>query len=133
MRTAASDIRCLVSVLAPAAVALALVLLVTAPARADDVARVAPTTSGAAPDGMRVYRDPATGAFVAAPVAGTPPLAASRAFATSAQGLVETPGTSSAGGMTVDLGSSFQSAVTATVDANGHVRTDCGASAGPAR
>lgn len=73
---------------------------------------------------MRVYRDPVTGAFVAPPASTTLPTA-TRALGTSAQGLVETPGTSAAGGVTMDLRGTFQSAVTATVDADGHVGTSC--------
>ena len=38
---------------------------------------------------------------------------------------VEVPGTSPAGGVTVDLQGAFQSEVTATVDADGHVATRC--------
>jgi hypothetical protein len=73
--------------------------------------------------GMRVYRDPATGAFVAPPAApaatpaGSQPLGARR--------FVEVPGTSPAGGVTLDLQGAFQAEVTATVDADGHVATHC--------
>jgi hypothetical protein len=74
--------------------------------------------------GMRVYRDPATGAFTAPPP-GTALPPSPRSLDTSAQGLVETPGTSAAGGVTINLGGRFQSAVSATADNAGAVRTGC--------
>jgi len=78
---------------------------------------------------MRVYRDPATGAFVPSPVA--PPGAESPAADTTSQPLggthhfVEVPGRTSAGGVIVDLQGAFQSEVTATVGADGRVVTHC--------
>jgi hypothetical protein len=84
--------------------------------------------------GMRVYRDPATGAFTAPPP-GTALPPSARSLGTSAQGLVETPGTSAAGGVTINLGGRFQSAISATADDTGTVRTGChtDASAGAAK
>jgi len=75
--------------------------------------------------GMRIYRDPATGEFTTPPpgAAILPP--ASRALGTSAEGLVETPGTGAAGGVTIDLGGRFRSAVSATADDAGAVTTHC--------
>jgi hypothetical protein len=82
---------------------------------------VADDASGA---GMRVYRDPATGVFTSPPPGTSVPPTA-RALGTAAQSLVETPGTSAAGGVTIDLGDRFQSAVVGAVGGDGTVRTQC--------
>lgn len=102
-------------------IVLGVFLATGAYAGADDAA-----ATGAA--GMRVYRDPATGAFVPPPP-GTTALDTTTAdtagHALGARRLVETPGTSAAGGVTIDLQGAFQSEITATVDADGHARTRC--------
>jgi hypothetical protein len=99
-------------------IALGVLLVTGAYAGADD----APL--GAA--GMRVYRDPATGAFIPPPAGTTaldttPP--ADQALGT--RRLVETAGASAAGGVTIDLHGAFQSEITATVDPDGRTRTGC--------
>ena len=75
--------------------------------------------------GMRIYRDPATGEFTTPPAGATTLPPATGALDTSAEGLVETPGTSSAGGVTINLGGRFQSTVSATADDAGTVTTRC--------
>lgn len=101
------------------------ILLAAAPtARAGDAA------DGAA--GMRVYRDPASGAFVPPPAVPAPAATAS-GQSLGVRRFVEVPGTTPAGGVTVDLQGAFQSEVTATVDAGGHVSTRCADSAPAAR
>jgi hypothetical protein len=74
--------------------------------------------------GMRIYRDPATGEFTSPPPGVGMPRA-TRALGTSTEGLVETPGTSDAGGVTIDLRGRFQSALSATMDATGAITTRC--------
>ncbi len=76
---------------------------------------------------MRVYRDPATGAFVPPPTAAVPaaPTPPPTAQSLGTRRLVEMPGTSRAGGVTIDLQGAFQSEVTATVGADGHVAAGC--------
>jgi len=104
------------------AIVLGVLLASGAYAGADDA-----PASGAA--GMRVYRDPATGAFVPPPLGTTAPDTTTPDTAGHALGgarrLVETPGTSAAGGVTMDLQGAFQSEIAATVDADGHTRTGC--------
>lgn len=73
--------------------------------------------------GMRVYRDPVTGEFTAPPP-GTALPPAAHSFGTATPQLIESPGTSPAGGMTIDLQGAFQSSITATAD-GGSVRTGC--------
>jgi len=80
-----------------------------------------PAAGGAA---MRIYRDPATGAFIPPPPETAPP-AASRGLSSSSQDLVETPGTSTASGVTLDLRGGFQSAISARVADDGRVHTRC--------
>ncbi len=82
-----------------------------------------PSAAGA--EGMRVYRDPATGAFVPPPPGTTMPDMTGARDSGAARALVETPGTSPAGGVMIDLQGAFQSTVTATVDAQGKVGTHC--------
>lgn len=101
------------------AVALGATLFAAAAAYAGDAA------------GMRVYRDPATGEFIAPPPDApdadrtVAPDAAARALSTAPGALVEEPGTSPAGGVTLDLQGRFQSDESATIDATGAVRTRC--------
>ncbi len=130
---AESDIRRIVSTI----VAGVIVLAITA-ARAEDAPAActsaatracgSETTANAPPNAMRVYRDPATGAFPAPP-AVTPLPPATHALSTSVENLVETPGTTAAGGVMIDLRGGFQSAITATVDDAGQVGTRCRSSA----
>ena len=92
-----------------------------------------PVKTGSAEDaGMRVFRDPATGAFTAPPTTtGTADALSAvdatraRALETAPSELVEEPGTSPAGGVTLDLRGRFQSDQSATVDANGALHTRC--------
>jgi len=99
------------------------ILLAAAPC-----ARAGDRPDGAA--GMRVYRDPATGAFVAPPAVPAPDATSpGTGQSLGVRRFVEVPGTTQAGGVTVDLQGAFQSEVTATVDAGGHVSTRCADSA----
>jgi len=117
--------------------ALAPVLVLTAllvvPAAAEDHA----VESGAAGAGMRVYRDPATGAFTAPPTdAASDALANERAVQRQAResapaALAEEPGTSAAGGVTMNLQGRFQSDTTATIGADGAVHLGCERSGEP--
>jgi hypothetical protein len=81
--------------------------------------------------GMRVYRDPATGAFTAPPTdAASDALANERAVQSQAResaavAPVEEPGTSAAGGVTMNLQGRFQSDATATIGADGAVHLGC--------
>jgi hypothetical protein len=97
--------------------------VVGARSTSQDVARA----DAAAPDAasaMRVYRDPATGAF------GEPPPnlvlpPAIRSLGSDAQALVETQSPTAGGGVMVDLRGRFDAAITATVDDGGRVGTRC--------
>jgi hypothetical protein len=98
-----------------------LVLALAHGAYADDAAR------------MRVYRDPATGEFTAPPpgAAIAPDTAANAgALGTAPQALVEEPGSSAAGGVTIDLRGRFRSEESATVDESGRIHTRCHTDAG---
>jgi hypothetical protein len=81
--------------------------------------------------GMRVYRDPATGAFTTPPTdAATDALANERAVqgharASATAAPVEEPGTSAAGGVTMNLQGRFQSDTTATIGPDGAVHLGC--------
>ena len=91
----------------------------------------------ASPAGLRVYINPETGEFE------PPPATAGReakltaglqeTFSTTSNDLVETVGTTEAGGVTVDLQGRFHSAATVTVGADGKVVTHCDASVPHAR
>ena len=77
--------------------------------------------------GLRAYYDPVTGE-VGTPPPGLPRPAEAlsvRRSSTSAEGLVEVPGQTAGGGVTVKLQGRFQSAVRARVEPDGSVRTDC--------
>ncbi len=82
---------------------------------------LAPVADPSADAGLRVYKDPATGAFVV-PAPGT---AADARVSTSSEGLVETRGTSAAGGMRLDLQGRFRSYAIATKDEQGRVTVRC--------
>lgn len=103
-------------------IALAATLLGGVPhATAGDAAAQPADSTGA---GMRVYRDPATGEFTAPPPGAELPPVAHAPGGPSEPTLLETPGTSPAGGVTIDLRGAFQSSITATANESG-VRTDC--------
>ncbi len=76
------------------------------------------------PGALRAHIDPATGKFTTPPP-GTAVTALPEALETSGEGLVEEPGTSPAGGVTVNLRGRFRSMATATVGADGKVSTHC--------
>ncbi len=109
-----------------ACIVLASLVLVAA-AIADEPARARAVAAGQrAPDraaGLRIHRNPVTGVLEAQPTADSVLPASS--LGTSSEGLVETPGTSPAGGITVDLKGRFRSTVSATADATGRVKTGC--------
>ena len=93
---------------------------------AEDAAAGAPgseaTRAGTA--GMRIYRDPLTGRPTVPPP-GARAVPPSPSFSTSAQGLLETPGPSPAGGVMLDLRGRFRNAMTLTRDADGKETTRC--------
>jgi hypothetical protein len=80
--------------------------------------------------GLRVYRDPATGAFTAPPkTTGTADALSTdsaRALETAPGDLVEESGASAAGGVTMHLQGRFRAEESATVDADGSAHTHCG-------
>jgi hypothetical protein len=92
-------------------------LLLATPAAATEPA------SGAGPDGMVIYRDPATGRFADPPPGALPP-GVSTLSATPGP-VAETAGTSAAGGWKADLRGRFISTMQATADGAGHVGHDC--------
>jgi hypothetical protein len=73
--------------------------------------------------GMVIYRDPATGRIAAPPPGALPPDVSS--FTVAPGPVVETPGTSAAGGWKVDVRGRFISTMQATADGAGHVTHDC--------
>jgi hypothetical protein len=79
------------------------------------------SSPGTAGDGMVIYRDPDTGRL------GPPPADAPSGAAalSSGEAVVETPGSSSAGGIKADLRGRFMSSVQATLDGHGQVGHDC--------
>jgi hypothetical protein len=93
-----------------------------------DAADVGPPTEAQRPPqpGMRAYVDPQTGEF-AEPPAGASSAAATtnEAFSRSSSRLVETQGTTPAGGVKVDLRGRFLSTFAATVDAAGKPAAGC--------
>lgn len=90
---------------------------------AEDTAGAGVTNQGQT-DGMRVYVDPATGAFAPDPVGNAAPRAA-RVAATP----VVVPGQSEAGGVEIQLNRRFHSALQGTVRQDGEVQVDCDAPA----
>ncbi len=74
---------------------------------------------------MHVYIDPETGEFGAPPPEAAPPEAGPEAalqlqpLSTASEELVEVPGTTQAGGFTVELNGQFQRYLTVTPDADG--------------
>lgn len=85
-----------------------------------------PAAVPAGGDGMTVYIDPQTGAFLKEPAPGHVPLQLSPqlqdAVSTSHEGLVETPSPVPGGGVKVDLKGRFQSPLFGTIDADGKVK-----------
>ncbi len=84
----------------------------------------------AAPQGaarMHVYIDPETGEFGEPPPEAAPPEAPPQAeLQLQSEELVEVPGTTEAGGVTVELNGQFQSPLTVTRDADGKISLRCG-------
>src|SRR5262245_21883520 len=107
------------------------------PARACDAAAggAAPAGAPVAAQGMVVHRDPATGKLGAPPSdptgkLGAPPSDAAtsalpQAAPSSPVALPETPGTTAAGGVTVDLQGHLQSPMRATIGADGKAHVEC--------
>ena len=87
------------------------------------------TPQGAA--GMRVYIDPETGEFGVPPPEAAPPEAGPDAalqlqsLSTPSEELVEVPGTTEAGGFTLELNGQFQRDLTITPDADGKLSIRC--------
>ncbi len=81
--------------------------------------------------GMRVYIDPETGQFGVPPPEAAPPEAGPEAalqlqsLSTPSEELVEVPGTTDAGGFTVELNGQFQMDLTVTPDADGKISIRC--------
>ena len=81
--------------------------------------------------GMRVYIDPETGEFGVPPPEVAPPEAGPevpllfKSLSIPSQELVEVPGTTAAGGFTVQLNDQFQRVLTVTPDADGKLSIRC--------
>ncbi len=84
----------------------------------------------AAPQGaarMHVYIDPETGEFGEPPPEAAPPEAPPQAeLQLQSEELGEVPGTTEAGGVTVELNGQFQSPLAVTRDADGKISLRCG-------
>ncbi len=86
----------------------------------------------AAPQGaarMHVYIDPETGEFGEPPPEAASPEAPPQAalqLQSPSEELVEVPGTTAAGGFTLELNGQFQSPLTVTRDADGKISLRCG-------
>ncbi len=75
---------------------------------------------------MRVYIDPETGEFAVPPLEAAPEAALqSQSLSTPSEELVEVPGTTEAGGFTVELNGQFQRDLTVTLDADGKLSIRC--------
>ena len=83
----------------------------------------APTAS--APTGMVIHRDPVTGKLGMPPPEAATPSPRETVQAPSVD-VPETPGTTSAGGVKVDLQQRFQMQMRATVGPDGKLRMECG-------
>ncbi len=81
------------------------------------------SASVAAP-AMLIYRDPVTGKFGTPPPEAQPSLPSARRAPASA--LRETAGTTSAGGVKVDLQGQFQSSMRVTIGPDGKRHAECG-------
>ncbi len=75
--------------------------------------------------GMRVYIDPETGEFGVPPEAGPEAALQFQSLSAPSEELVEVPGTTEAGGFTVDLKGQFQRFLTVTPDADGKISIRC--------
>ncbi len=75
--------------------------------------------------GMLLFVDPVTGELRDAPPEIVPPVQAPAGARAAAPAIVEEPGTTPAGGVTVELSDAFDTTMTATVDANGRLSTHC--------
>ncbi len=81
---------------------------------------------------MRVWIDPETGEFGVPPPEAAPPEAGPEAalqfksLGTPSEELVEVPGTTEAGGFTLELNGQFQSPLSVTRDADGKISLRCG-------
>ncbi len=81
--------------------------------------------------GMRVWIDPETGEFGVPPPEAAPPEALPEAalqfqsLSSPSEELVEVPGTTEAGGFTVELNGQFQRDLTVTPDADGKISIRC--------
>ncbi len=110
-------------------IAGAILTVVTASAWMTIAAEPQSRTTAVGQAGMRAYVNPDTGKFEAPPaevgVRGGSTAVTDNALSRTSEVLVETRGTSAAGGMIVDLGDRFESAVTATVGADGKVVSHC--------
>ena len=101
------------------------------PAPACDAAPGAAATSGVsvAAQGMVVHRDPATGKLGSRrpirPPPDTVPFAVRQAAPSSPVALPETPGTTPAGGVKVDLEGGFDSPMRVTLGADGKAHVEC--------
>ncbi len=75
---------------------------------------------------MRVYIDPETGEFgVPPPEAGPEAALQLQSLSTPSEELVEVPGTTPAGGFTLELNGQFQRDLIVTRDADGKISTRC--------
>jgi len=113
-----------------AVLAIALLCLAVHPARAADAADVG---QGA---GMRMYRDPASGAIGAPPPAAviqSAPRAALTESTAPAEPLVEEPVRVPAGGVKVNLRGRFRATVMRHADADGISQNECVETAGAPR
>jgi len=85
-----------------------------------------PATPGAPTEGaMRVYRDPATGAFKAPSPGAANALSTDARASSSGKDLVESAGASAGGGIRLDLQGKFRSYAIATKDDQGNVSVRC--------
>jgi hypothetical protein len=76
--------------------------------------------------GRKIFVDPVTGKLVPPPAQTGPVLPQKEdPLSTSGEGLRETQGKTRHGGIKVDLQGRFRSTVTATVDADGKLKTQC--------
>jgi hypothetical protein len=95
------------------------------PARACDAP---PSPAATSAQGMVVHRDPKTGKL-GVPPPDTVPFAARQAAPSSPVALPETPGTTPAGGVKVDLQGTLDSPMRATIGSDGKAHVECAAPA----
>jgi len=85
-----------------------------------------PADQGSPADGaMRVYRDPATGTFKAPSPGAASALSTDARVSSSRKDLVESAGTSVAGGIRVDLKGQFKSYMIGIKDEQGNISFRC--------